>query len=137
MSIFCGVCGEAKDTSHNCTVFTGRVLDKKRTRQYGQTTYTTTYGEFEEHHYDVCHSCFLKWNFIFPIVVIILCIVLLKLLLFSGENWVAPLVLGWLPAVIVIYKYVSVNDRLIKDAIAQREMQRPGEYKGFDKKPTQ
>lgn len=132
---YCCVCGKGKDTSHTYEVFTGRVLGRNSVTLYKQTTTTTTYGEFEEHKYDVCQSCAVKWNIIFPIAVFVLSTLLLKLLL-RYEGWDAALFLALFPAAIVIYKYVNVWRRLMKDAIAQREMQLSGEYKAYLIKPA-
>ena len=68
--------------------------------------------------------------------VYVLSVVLLKLFLLSTEGWDAALFLGLIPAVIVIWKYVIVHRRLIKKAIAQREMQLPGRYKGYITQPV-
>ena len=132
----CGVCEGIKETPHHYAVFTGRVLAENSTRDWAGTTTTTSYGDFEKHNFEVCKSCHVKWNFILPMAVYVLSVVLLKLFLLSTEGWDAALFLGLIPAVIVIWKYVIVHRRLIKKAIAQREMQLPGRYKGYITQPV-
>ncbi len=102
----CGVCEGIKETPHNYTVFTGRVLAEKSSRDALVTTTTTAYGEFEEHHYEVCKSCYVKWKFILPMAVYVLSVVLLTLILLSTEGWDAALFLALIPAVIVNWKYM-------------------------------
>jgi hypothetical protein len=125
----CGVCGQSKETPHSCKVHTVRVLDQT-TKKTGFKQYTTTtrYGDIEQHTYGVCRFCYIKWNFVLPLIVYLLFVVLTKMILLPDEGWGASLFLALIPALFVVWKYVIVSRKLIKDALSGKV----GNYKGFN-----
>ena len=126
----CGACGKPKNTPHNCTIYTAQFLDETSKKTgYKQHTITTRYGDIEKHVYDVCRHCYIKWNFVLPLAVYLISAVLIKIAVLPNEGWDAALFLALFPAGIIVWKYVSLPRRLIKEVLSQK----PGssKYKGW------
>jgi hypothetical protein len=126
----CGVCGESKNTPHSCTVYTAQFLDatSKKTG-FKQYTITTRYGDIKKHTYDVCRHCYIKWNFVLPLAVYLISAVFIKIAVLPNEGWDAALFLALFPAGIIVWKYISLPRKLIREALSQG--QGFGKYKGF------
>jgi len=126
----CGVCGKPKETSHSCTVYTAQFLGETSMKTgFKQRTITTRYGDIEKHTYDVCRPCYIKWNLVLPLAVYLISAILIRMVVLPNEGWDAALFLALFPAGIIVWKYVSLPRKLIKEALSQRPVS--GKYKGW------
>jgi hypothetical protein len=58
----CTICGREKAVLTPRTLRTARILGKQEQRLAHAVQTTTTYGEFQEHHYAVCAGCIRTWD---------------------------------------------------------------------------
>lgn len=125
----CGACGKSKNTPHSCTVYTAQFLNETSVKTgFKQYTITTRYGDIEKHVYDVCRHCYIKWNFVLPLAAYLISAVLLRVVL-PYEGWDAAFFLALFPAGIIVWQYVSLPRRLLKEALSQRSGS--SKYKGW------
>ena len=125
----CEICGKHQDAAKSHTIYTARTLSATTKKTgFKQYTTTTTFGDFEPHHYEVCRSCFMTRTFIIPLAVFALSVPLLMALLtlqFGGALFFALL-----PAGFAMWK-LGVSSTLIRKAISSRKRGEAGDYKGY------
>lgn len=58
----CTICGRERAELKPRLLRTARILGKQEQRLGNAVQTTTTYGEFQEHHYAVCAGCIRTWD---------------------------------------------------------------------------
>jgi hypothetical protein len=126
----CEICTKHRDSTKSHTIYTSRVMfETTRKTANWQYTKTTTFGEFESHHCEVCRSCFITRTFALPLAVFALSL-LFFLTLFQFREFPIALFFAVFPAGFALWK-LGVSSTLIRIAVSSRKRGKPGDYKGY------
>ena len=137
----CEICGKSKDTSKSLTVYTARAFGQTKAKTGFKTyTFTTQFGDFREHHYDVCKTCSSRRGCLFPLVVFVALTALLAWI-FGIRNSTSfgmamayvggALVAAAIPAGFVWVNF-DVERTLVRRAVATRKATNPShKLKGY------
>ena len=137
----CEICGKTKEDTNSISFYTARALGQSRVKSgFKQHTITTSFGDFKEHTYHVCKSCTNRVSCFMPLIVFFILSVFFTIVIGVRNStiiWNAILYiiggfcLATIPSAVVMATF-SVNERLLRKAVASRKGSSPGnQIKGY------